>query len=280
MHGFLKTVVVIGISLFAVVGIARADECHLSWDIPCCPVPGTNVGTASVVLTICNSTDIVSNYTWDFPPQPPLSFTPAMGMVALAPGECVDIPITVTCPEDFATPGNGVVFTVVIENATTGTATTCQGSIRNTGDIKANPTPPVVTVDMNGPIDVGVLVTNTSDVPVLWDPIFEVMPQTDDIVVAPFEPVVIPARASMHKNFRVNRIDFSSARGGVAPHEPFVFYDIILSWDQDGDGSVEPGSSVAIRSIRGNPCAADFNGDGVIDSGDLARLLASWGPCP
>ncbi len=279
MHSLLKSVATIAVTMFAVVGIARADECHMSWDIPCCPIPGTNIGTASITLTICNCTDLTSNYTWDFPPQPPLSFMPAMGMVTLAPGECVDIPITVTCPADLATPGNGVVFTAVIENTTTGISAKCQGSIRNSGDVKADPTPPIVTVDTDGPIDVGVLVTNSSDNPILWDPTFEVMPQTDDIVVAPFEPVVIPARASMHKNFRVNRIEFSSARGGVAEHEPFVFFDIILSWDQDGDGSPEPGSSVAIRSVRSNPCAADLNGDGVIDSGDLARLLAAWGPC-
>ncbi len=32
--------------------------------------------------------------------------------------------------------------------------------------------------------------------------------------------------------------------------------------------------------LGADPCPADLNNDGVVDSGDLAVLLAAWGPCP
>jgi len=273
MNRFCKAVAAVGIALFSFTGTARADECHLSWDIPCCAVPGTDMGTAVVTLTICNCSNEITDYTWDFPPQPPLLFSPPAGMVTLGPGECVDIPITVTCPADFVTPGNGVTFTVLIANGTTVTSFKCVGSIRNSGDVKATPTPPVITVSTTGPIYVGVLVTNTSDTPILWDPTVEVMPQTGEIVAAPFEPVMLAPRSSMHKTFRVNR--FELARGFPADS----FFDVVIKWDQDGDGVQEAGSSAAIHTVRADPCAADLNGDGVINGGDLAILLASWGPC-
>ena len=253
---------------------AEADMCHLSWDVPCCPIPGTDIGTATVTLTICNCSNFLSDYTWDFSDHPDLMFSPDMGAVTLEPGECIDIPIMVTCPADLITPGNGVQFSVVIDNTTTGETMKCTGSIRNSDMVKADPPTPVVTVDDFTATDVPIVVSNMNDKPILWDPTFQVMPQGGEIRVDPLKPVMIPARSTRTIVVKVNRLELAR------DHEPFVFYDIILYWDQNGDGAPEPGSSFMVRTTGPDSCAADLNGDGQINGGDLAILLAAWGPCP
>ncbi|MHC4977303.1 MAG: hypothetical protein ACYTF7_11995, partial [Planctomycetota bacterium] len=57
-----------------------------------------------------------------------------------------------------------------------------------------------------------------------------------------------------------------------------VFFDVTVSYDQDGDGVPEVGSSIAVHSSPG--CPGDFDGDGDVDGGDLGLFLAGWGPCP
>ncbi len=45
------------------------------------------------------------------------------------------------------------------------------------------------------------------------------------------------------------------------------------------DGPTDPGAVTVIRNETASPCPADQNGDGVVNSSDLAQLLASWGAC-
>ena len=52
--------------------------------------------------------------------------------------------------------------------------------------------------------------------------------------------------------------------------------------DLNGSGTVDSGDLAILLAAWGpNPGnAADLNGSGTVDSGDLAILLAAWGPCP
>lgn len=53
--------------------------------------------------------------------------------------------------------------------------------------------------------------------------------------------------------------------------------------DLNGDGVVDAGDLAVVLAAWGPcpalpaPCPADFNGDGVVDAADLAQLLAAWG---
>ena len=51
--------------------------------------------------------------------------------------------------------------------------------------------------------------------------------------------------------------------------------------DFDGDGNVDSADLAELLADWGPcpGCAADFDGDGDVDSADLAELLADWGPC-
>lgn len=270
MRGLMYGVFIGVATLLSAVGIARADQCHLSWDVPCCPVPGCeDLATADVILTICNCTDVVSDYEWFFP-NDPFNAMPFQGVVTLEPGDCVDIPITIYC--DPAAIGQELIFTVVVNNLTTGGTMKCNGSIRNTGDVKAVPGTPVVTVNDAQPLDLALTATNTSNKPVSWAPRAQVMPQ-GIFDVEPFEPIVLAPGESRSVAFKVNRLEVT--RGATADS----FFDIIYAWDQDGDGELEAGASTTLRVDRG-ACVADLNGDGRVGSGDLAILLAGWGACP
>jgi hypothetical protein len=269
-------ILTLALAALALPVVASADECHLSWDIPCCEVPGTDVGQAVVTLTICNCTDEAAEYAWTFPDQPPLSFMPATGGVGLAPGECIDVPITVTCPGGV--PGEAAVFTVVVENLNTGNVFKCQGAIRDTGDIKPTPTPAVVPVEEDEPIVGTVVVTNTGDSPVTWSPVAEIMPDDGLFRVDPIEPVSIAAGDTETIVLVVGRT--KNARGDIAI--PQLFYDVVIKWDQDGDGDLEAGSSFALYNDpnAGVSCPGDLDGDGVVGASDLAGLISSWGACP
>lgn len=48
--------------------------------------------------------------------------------------------------------------------------------------------------------------------------------------------------------------------------------------DLSGDGMVDAGDLAILLAAWGTP-NADLDGDGTVDSGDLAVLLAAWGPC-
>ena len=251
-------------------GVAQADMCHLSWDVPCCPVPGCkDMGKAEVVLTICNCTDVTNDYQWFFPDDN-INAMPFQGSVTLQPGQCVDIPITIFC--DPMAVGEENIFTVVVQNQTDGSAMKCQGSIRNTGDVKAMSGPQVVGVDTPGPVNVSLTASNTSDVPVQWAPRVMVMPD-GAADVRPIQPLVLQAGETRTLEVRVNRWEIAR---GANPDNPFI--DLIYMWDMDGDGDLEAGASTTLK-IDLAACPGDLDGDGRVGSSDLAILLAGWGSC-
>jgi len=253
---------------------ARADACHLSWDIPCCPIPGTNFGVADVVLTICNCTDIKSNYRFTMKTTAQdVTFVPSEGSVVLQPGECVDIPISVICGPEA--PG-GFVFQANVLNTNTGNQFSCTGSIRPAGsDWKVTPTNPAPPIVVGEPTIISFVATNMGMSPSLSVQIqtmgnVEVMSDpTPRIDVMPGQTMVFFVEIMAH------------------PPDPILtrmphfrdFYDVILHFD-NGEGMVMPNSSVGGAITPADSCPADLTGDGAVGSADLAELLGNWGLCP
>jgi len=56
-----------------------------------------------------------------------------------------------------------------------------------------------------------------------------------------------------------------------------ILQSVPLAADLNGDGSIDSGDLAILLAGWGGIGAADLNGDGVVDSGDLAILLAAWG---
>lgn len=53
-------------------------------------------------------------------------------------------------------------------------------------------------------------------------------------------------------------------------------------WDLTGNGVVDAGDLALLLGSWGScpGCPADFTGDGMVNAADLALLLGDWGPCP
>lgn len=251
--------------------VASADMCHLEWDVPCCPIPGSDLSSATVMLTICNCTDQGAEYRFDLKSDDQsLSFEPATGFVGLAPGECIDIPITVYC--DANSSDFSGLFAANVVNLNTENVFECQGAVRPVSTAKVDPPDPVIDVSPGDVITVPILVSNLMEGPNVVEIEASSMSGEVEILKQP-NPVEFQLPAVQSVNF-VARV---GARRGIITE--FEFYDILLSYDANGDGQAQVNSSVTLR-VGLEPCDGDLDGDGQVGSGDLAALLGSWGPCP
>lgn len=277
-HRFLSRLLCsVLIGVFACAGAARADFCRLPWDVPCCFLCDCPVGVASVNLEICNCTDVPSVYRWDLSDANGLlQFNPATGSVYLQPGECTVIPITICCSPNLQI-GAPAIYSATIINQTTGATFGCDGSVVFTGEVKLQACDPTVPVEPGVPSPGGFVATNMSSTPASLTIFFEPMGQIPVEVIPSQIQVDIPPDGdamNIPLSFLVPR---DMPKSGI-PGQP-QFVDVLASWDQDGDGEPEVGSSIALR-IVGAGCDTDFDGDGQTGSSDLAVLLGSWGPCP
>ncbi len=259
---------------------AQADLCELSWDVPCCPVPGTSYGVAIVTMTLCNCTDFPAEYSFMMKsPIPGLEFEPFSGFLVLLPGECVDIPITVYCPIGAPPIMGGYPVLANVTNLSTGAQFGCEGLVKPVQDWKIVATTPVIAspADPNVTIGVGLLVNDiggagNGGVDLTFLTMGPVNPPTPTFVpVQPGSTTVVNLAAS----FNPNGVGGALTEGGS--NMPLTGALLIL-WDDDGDGVPEVNSSVNFR-FTAPPCPGDLNGDGVTNGADLAGLLANWGLC-
>jgi len=256
---------------------ARADECHLPWDIPCCFVCDTSVAIATVNLKICNCTDEPAPYNWRLvDPNGLLTFSPSQGTIMqLGPGECTNIPITICCPPGSPV-GVPVVYFAEIINKNTGAVFGCEGSVVFTGDVKLEPCDPTLPTPTGVPTRGGFVATTLNPEGSQIFPTFEAMGGWNVQVSGPAQ-VDIPPGEAVLVPLEILVLSQSPVSGGAGvPTGQFA--DLLVSWDQDGDGTSEVGSSITFQVST--PCVGDLDGDGVVGSSDLALLLGGWGLCP
>ncbi len=254
---------------------ASADNCELLWDQRCCPIPGNpQTGIAENMLIICNCTDIDAEYDWFLKTtEPGVVFDPPGGVVTLAPGECIEIPIKIYCPIDSATGSDGFLFQANVVNLTTGGQFSCQGSVVNVGDAKITPPDPVIDVPITGTTSTAVNVQNigSSGKDGVFD--IEVMVMGDGSATPEWvNPVRVSPTEIVALNLRLEGPE--QGRRGFDQ-----FFDVIFLIDTDGDGVGEAVSALKAQLV-GGPCIGDLDGDGVVGSADLAELIGRWGPCP
>ncbi|MCA8959519.1 MAG: hypothetical protein KDC38_03350, partial [Planctomycetes bacterium] len=256
------------------------DSCHVPPITTLCRVPGTPFLEATFILTICNNCSeepVAFDYHFDSAvddccPTPwvdPMFFSPSAGATPpLGLGECIDIPITVSIEVTLFPPGELSCFHVHVLNLSTGSLVECGGKLRSPSDIVIKAADPV-PVDIAYPSPGAIGFTFEAGTPGLAgvDVAFELQ------ATQPAGPIVSiggldPAAAFLSSVTLL-------APGSVSPffiearftdHEPFVFYDIILLADVDGDGVPEEAASQTIRSVL----PADCNGNGIPDDIDIA----------
>lgn len=261
------------------------DTCHVPWDKPFC----LNQDQITAGLELCNFSTVPYTFNLSFAPvlaptcpiDGPTVINPVGGsLVTVPPMTCQTVTLQIDRPVGMTAAGQIGCYDVLIDNLTTGQSFSCRGSVVDRRDLCAVLDPidvDVVAVPFGLPPQPIVWqLTNTTQLPL--DLPLQIVPMGPDMQPAgnvsldglpPGEPVVRTVKLPPQG---VAPIEFTAR---IIDHEPFVFYDIILMVDFDGDGNPEsPISSVALRSVLDDGgLLGDMNCDGVVSVGDIGAFV-------
>jgi len=240
-------------------------------------------------LTICNCNpntdpDVPTTYRFMMEDksgcEPGAQFYPASGSVTLARGECRDIPIKVFCPPRTACQDKCVNFSANVVNTVTGEQFRCDGKAVLVENFKVTPNDPVTPGTPGEPATGIVNVARTGDAQ--NDTLMlELIPM--NLELASPQTMEVPLPQEPNATIPVEIVALSLR--GISPQAPEGEIpppdqgQVLIAWDDDGDGTTEVGSSITFRFTE-EPCPTDLNGDGKTDGQDLGVLLLGWGPCP
>jgi hypothetical protein len=243
------------------------------------------VSTAPGVLTICNEKDTGAEFNWvlnDISGMG-LTFMPASGFTGLNPGECIDLPFTVICPDPFPL-GSVADYEVVITKVGTNEVFGCFGNVRNSSEFKIDP-PGDPVIDVAIPAS-PLLPPQRSEVRMSVSNLgssgkdgvrLHIVPMGGFAVAPSFLDLPPIAEGASISDCRFDVFFDIILRGG--PPQTQVMGDILymLDTDNDGVGDLVIGSQTVRGVPAGAPCVGDLNGDGVIDTADLGILLGVFG---
>ncbi len=260
-----------------------------TWEAPCCN------GKATIAVQIHNPTGTPQNYAWDINSLPagycdlpgPVGFSPSNGTMTVNPGDTGIAYVSVDCSnihEEGASCFEVNAYNLetgchVVSEMSTGDGYGSIGSVIHSNEIKAIPVDLVLQQEIGTPIRPGFMLENHTDKALVVDVVIEAMPPFGKNNISldglpPGEPVVRTVKLPPGSND--NNVEVEAL---VLDHEPFVFYDIILRIDNNGDGDPEPVASTAVelRSPEGDEgtdfIRGDANGDGGFDLGDSIFTL-------
>ncbi len=267
-----------------------ADKCDLTRIVPCCP----ETVTGNAVLTICNYGAVPVSYNWTIDNLAaggscgtvltPADFAPNSGTVGpVAPGNCVNIPVTVYCDRllQGGVPIDCANFGVTFTNQATGMDTSCTGVVQaaQPGYVKNVDPDPTDVVGGAEPVrldfefgmvpgESGEMQYRIVQVPrnaadgasVSLDGLPPGEPVTGSVFIETDNPQIVSVNASYAGGQGVTR-----------------FEDVIVYADVTSSGA--PTHAAVSESVRITPPGArtpDINNDGRVDFIDLNTLLAGW----
>ena len=267
----------------------KEDFCHVTKNSMLCPVRGSDILETRIQLTICNNCnpeDTVFDWSIDGLGGGPLNashFSPQSGSTSPIPqGGCETIDIIITTVNGELPPNPPSQFEVMVINSVTGEITRCRGSVKppGQGQIKGHSGDPADPdrpnphrIPFGEPRSISFAIENLGAQGTTVE--YELVTRLADGTTGPGTlsldglPLGEPVRGGTDL----------PGRGTVAvkvnaqfpTHEPFVFYDIILMADTDGDGSPEELASHAVRSVM----VVDCNINGVPDDVDIALGISA-----
>lgn len=268
------------------------DYCHLPRIVSLC----ADHIYAATTLTICNESNNEADYTWSIDglsikPGCPVDgqgmiFYPSSssGSITIIGRACKKIKITMYPPPGF-TVGDFACYAVTVTNTDTQEEFGCQGTIHRSSKYCMIPwqytkmySPKFAfQVDSFGVVDmyegdtaeISFIVVNIEDSSGVFDYEFAAMSSCDcssaDSIISldglpPGENITGSVSIPLGDSTTI------SVSAALVKFEPFNFQDIVVFSDWEGDGSSDPGASVAIHPITFPDC----NGNGIHDSLDIA----------
>jgi hypothetical protein len=212
----------------------------------------------------------------------PSFINPNMGNVTLLPGECIDIPIRITCEGTIGNMGMSCLEATVTD-LTSNIVYTSMGKVTtaesNTGVPLpdwciqvSNPDDPTIAYPRDVPYIQGeFLITNNTQEAAVF---FYFVNGGGTISIDG-----LPSGVGIDNFIRVEPGETLPILFGVTLTEerPAELFDAVLFSDLDGDGELEPLISQAYQSDSGEPCAGDTNNDGTVNFSDLNTVLSCFG---
>jgi hypothetical protein len=256
------------------------DRCHASWDRLVC----TNVDQAwSADITICNDSGTPRTYSWSVAPSGActisgVTYSPNSGVVTVGANSCITIPISVDASN--ASGLGPACFDLTVLNLNSGQSCTSLGMVLvDDCVVVAEPSDPWVELPTN---QVGVIGFDVTNLALPSNFLFRIDTYPSDMVSSSDRISLNGGRGGgphvRFANIEEGATGSLSVTAQFLAGDSFRFYDAVLSIDIDGDGVLDPISSIQIRQgPNPQPCVADVNGDGVVDGADLATLLGGWG---
>lgn len=249
-------------------------QAHLTRVSPLRAVAGTNHFVANAILTIYNPTPVISQFNWQLSSATPgVSFAPATGLTIAPNGAFTEVNILISAPASAVPFGQAIEYRATVLNVTANAEFVLTGRIVRPHELTMVPSDPVLQLNE---------LPNEDSVLLYWvisnpTPVNQVLTFTVDLEGVP-GAYATPVYGQMSVAAGLSRV--IAVRVFLTNVSPGGYVDVIVSWDQNGDGVPEVGASSSIWSRHEiSRCTGDLNGDGVVNGGDLGALLSHWGLC-
>lgn len=255
-------------------------KCKISCTIPSSVVLCRTATTVTMNLTVCNQTPNTSVAKFSFAPivsgsgcnfdASGITFNPANSVLTLLPGQCTQIPVTLSRPAGFV-PGNIACFCVTVQDTLTKAMSTCCSKLIASNDLCVSIFDPTgithlgasmarafsftVTNDSDSSAVLNYHVWASSDAGGATEPPSIALnglppgqPVTGSVVLPPLGQQVISGDATLME------------------YRPMDLVSLTLEADVDGDGADDPMASILIEPTS----IPDCNGNGVDDALDIS----------
>ncbi len=245
-------------------------KCKISCAIPSSVVLCRTATTVTMNLTVCNQTPNTSIAKYSFAPLASgsgcnfnatgITFSPTNGVITLLPGQCTQIPVTLSRPVGFV-PGSVACFCVTVQDTLTKAMSTCCSKLVASNGL---------CVTLNDPFDVTTLATGQARAFG-----FTVKNETDSLVAFDYtlraegngeasDPTALALNGLPPGSPIVGSVMLPpwseavvSGDAVLTAYRPLDLESVLLEADVDGDGSTEPLGTVLIQPVSYPDCNAN-----------------------
>ncbi|MCC6961907.1 MAG: SBBP repeat-containing protein [candidate division Zixibacteria bacterium] len=258
-------------------------KCKITCTLPTSAVLCRTATTVTLNLTICNRTPNTSVAQFSFAPMATgsgcnfdasgITFSPANGTINLAPGQCTQIPVTLSRPLGF-TAGNVACFCVTVRDTLSGAMSTCCSKLiaSNTWCVTVKDPRDITGVAMGQARTFVFSARNESDSAATLDYTLRGESSAEGGALTALRlnglPPGVPVAGSLNlPPWGETNIDGAAVLGAF---NPLDLESILIEADVDGDGVADALDVVLVQPVSFPDC----NGNGIADSLDLLNGTA------